>query len=82
IIAMQVPISEQLEEAFIKQYDIKGIITKDSGVQGGVLEKFKAVQKCNIKLIVIEKPKFKYDLEFNDEESLVSFLVHELGGKL
>ncbi|AOR24272.1 cobalt-precorrin-6A reductase [Clostridium taeniosporum] len=75
IIAMQGPISSGLEEAFINQYDIKGIITKDSGIQGGVLEKLKAVKKCNIKLIVIEKPKFKYDLEFNDEESLVSFLV-------
>ncbi|WP_252230481.1 cobalt-precorrin-6A reductase [Clostridium sp. ZBS15] len=78
IIGMQGPISAQLEEAFIKQYDIKGIITKDSGLQGGVLEKFKAVQKYNIKLIVIEKPKFKYELEFNDEESLISFLVNEL----
>lgn len=78
IIAMQGPICETLEIGFINQYNIKAIVTKDSGVQGGVLEKLKAVKKCNIKLIVIEKPKFKYDLEFNDEEKLVSFILNSV----
>ena len=64
IIALQGPISYELEKAFIKQYDVKAILTKDSGLEGGVLEKLKAVRECNIKLIVIEKPKFTYDLEF------------------
>lgn len=75
IIAMQGPISYDLEKAFIKQFDIKAILTKDSGIEGGVLEKLKAARECNIKTIVIEKPKFKYDLEFNDSESLVSYLA-------
>lgn len=77
IIALQGPISYELEKAFISQYDIKAILTKDSGIEGGVLEKFKAVRECRIKLIVIEKPKFNYDLEFNDEDSLVKFLIQE-----
>jgi precorrin-6A/cobalt-precorrin-6A reductase len=75
IIALQGPISYELEKAFICQYNIKAILTKDSGKEGGVLEKLKAVRECNIKLIVIEKPKFNYDLVFNDEESLVEFLL-------
>lgn len=77
IIALQGPISYELEKAFINQYDIKGILTKDSGIEGGVLEKLKAVHECKVKLIVIEKPKFSYDIAFNDEESLVDFLIKE-----
>jgi precorrin-6A/cobalt-precorrin-6A reductase len=77
IVAMQGPISYDLEKAFIKQYEIKGILTKDSGIEGGVLEKYKAVQESNIKLIVIERPKFTGDLIFNDVESLVEYLIKE-----
>ena len=78
IIALQGPISYELEKAFINQYDVKGILTKDSGTQGGVLEKLKAVRECNIKLIVIENPKVTYDLEFNDEEKLIEFLIRNI----
>lgn len=77
IIAIQGPITYELEKAFIKQFDIKAILTKDSGIQGGVLEKFKAARDSNIKTIVIEKTKFNYEVEFNDEDSLVEFLVVE-----
>jgi len=75
IIALQGPISYELEKAFIHQYSVKAILTKDSGIEGGVLEKLKAVRDCKIKLIVIEKPKFTYDLTFYNEERLIEFLV-------
>ncbi len=74
IIAMQGPISFELEVGFIKQFDIKGILTKDSGIEGGCLEKFNAAESLGIKLIVIEKPKFNYELQFNDPESLVEYI--------
>ncbi|MVX62308.1 cobalt-precorrin-6A reductase [Clostridium chromiireducens] len=77
IIALQGPISYELEKAFINQYSIKGILTKDSGEEGGVLEKLKAVRESKIKLIVIEKPKLKYDFEFNDVDKLSQYLVKE-----
>ena len=72
----------ELEKAFIKQYDIKGILTKDSGIEGGVLEKYKAVQESNIKLIVIERPRFTGDLIFNNEEELVEYLICEYNLKM
>ena len=81
IIAIQGPVTFELEKAFIHQFDIKAILTKDSGTQGGVVEKFKAARECNIKTIVIEKVKFDYELEFNDEEELVEFLVKDLNLK-
>jgi len=75
IIALQGPISYELEKAFIKQYDVKAILTKDSGIEGGVLEKLNAARQCKIKIIVIEKTKFNYDLKFSDEEKLIKFLM-------
>lgn len=77
IIALQGPISYELEKAFINQYNAKAILTKDSGIEGGVLEKLKAVRECKIKLIVIEKPKSNYDLVFYHEEELIKFLLEQ-----
>lgn len=77
IIAIQGPVSYELEKAFIHQYDIKAILTKDSGVQGGVCEKLKAAREAGIKIVVIEKHKFDYDVVFNDEESLVEYLAQK-----
>lgn len=77
IIAMQGPISYELEKAFIHQYKAKAIVTKDSGIEGGVLEKYKAAKEARIKLLVIDKPIFKGDLVFNNEEELVKYLIEE-----
>lgn len=78
IIAMQGPISYELEKAFINQYNAKAILTKDSGIEGGTLEKYKAAKASNIKLIVIEKPKSLGNLIFNQEEKLVQYLIKKL----
>lgn len=77
IIAMQGPITYELEKAFINQYNAKAILTKDSGIEGGALEKYNAANEANIKLIVIDRPKFIGDLIFNKEEELVEYLVSE-----
>ncbi|WP_294153683.1 cobalt-precorrin-6A reductase [uncultured Clostridium sp.] len=77
IVAMQGPISCELEMGFIKQFCIKGILTKDSGVEGGCVEKFKAADTLGIKLIVIEKPKSDYETQFNDPESLIKYIAEE-----
>lgn len=77
IIAMQGPITYELEKAFIHQYDVKAILTKDSGVKGGTLEKYKAAREAGIKLIVIEKPNFIGSVVFTNEEELVDYLKQE-----
>ena len=75
IIAMQGPITYELEKAFIHQYDVKAILTKDSGIEGGTLEKYKAARDAGIKLIVIEKPSFTGSVVFTKEEELVRHIV-------
>lgn len=77
IVAMQGPISCELEMGFIRQFDIKGLLTKDSGVEGGCLEKFRAVKNLNKKLIVIEKPKLVYNVQFNDPKVLIDYIAEK-----
>lgn len=74
VVAIKGPIGYELNKGFIYQDNIKAIITKDSGVQGGVLEKLKASIDTNIKLIVIDKPEIKYGKLFNDEKEIVTYL--------
>ena len=77
IIAMQGPITYEVEKAFVYQYNAKAILTKDSGVEGGTLEKYKAARETGIKLIVIEKPSFVGSTIFTNEEELVDYLKQE-----
>ncbi|MCR4924311.1 MAG: precorrin-6A reductase [Lachnospiraceae bacterium] len=56
IIAIWGPFSEELNKALIKQYNIKILVTKDSGAQGGFLEKVKAAKDSGCKVIVIKRP--------------------------
>lgn len=74
IVAIKGPIGYELNKGFIYQDNIKAIITKDSGVQGGVVEKLQAVIDTNIKLIVIEKPQIEYGKIFNDEEEVIKYI--------
>ncbi len=56
IIAMQGPFSRDLNEAIIRQYDIKHVITKESGDNGGFREKIEASRATGAKLHVILRP--------------------------
>ncbi len=56
IIAMQGPFSRELNEVIIRQYDIKHVITKESGSTGGFREKREASLVTGAKLHVILRP--------------------------
>ncbi|BCJ99192.1 precorrin-6A reductase [Anaerocolumna chitinilytica] len=56
IIAMQGPFSVEMNEAIMKQYDISCLVTKESGSAGGFLQKIKAAENLNIKVMVIGNP--------------------------
>ncbi|MDD6402299.1 MAG: precorrin-6A reductase [Lachnospiraceae bacterium] len=53
IIAMQGPFSVELNMATIRQYNIKYLVTKESGKTGGVDEKIEAANKLGIKTFMI-----------------------------
>ena len=56
IIALQGPFSVELNEALIRQYGIRHLVTKESGIAGGFAEKIEAAEKCGISTYVISRP--------------------------
>lgn len=54
LIAIQGPFSKQLNIALLNEYKISYLVTKNTGINGGLAEKIAAAKQLNIKLIVIE----------------------------
>ncbi|WP_444659342.1 precorrin-6A reductase [Caproiciproducens sp. R2] len=56
ILAMQGPFSVEMNEAMIRQYDIRTLVTKESGKNGGFPEKIQAARNTGTKVLVIGNP--------------------------
>ena len=56
LIAMQGPFSVEMNRALIGQTGAKVLVTKESGKQGGFIEKLMACAEENIKAVVIKRP--------------------------
>lgn len=56
LICMQGPFSEELNTALIHQFQIKYLLTKNSGRAGGVMEKIESAKKNGITLVMIGRP--------------------------
>ena len=56
IIAKRGPFTAEQNIETIKKYLIDVLVTKDSGIAGGVPEKLEAAKACGIKVVVIRKP--------------------------
>lgn len=78
IIAIKGPISYQLNCSFIKEYDAKAMILKDSGIQGGTDDKIKAAIDMDIKAFVIVRKDFYVGNTFNSEEEITDFVKNFL----
>ncbi len=77
IIAMKGPFGKAINDGIIKEYKIKAIITKDSGIEGGMKEKIEAAMKNGIKVIVISRPKIKYKNFFENIDDLIEFIKNK-----
>lgn len=67
IIAMQGPFDEELNAALFRRFKIETLVTKDGGAQGGFPEKIAAARRCNVKVLLIERP---CDEGFSQDEIL------------
>lgn len=74
IVAMKGPVGYELNCGFIKEYNAKAILMKDSGIQGGTVEKIKAAIDNNIQAFVIGRKPMKYSEVFYDETELVKYI--------
>lgn len=57
ILALQGPFSQELNEALIRQYHIRYLVTKDGGQAGGFGEKAAAAKATGAKLVLIRRPR-------------------------
>lgn len=74
IIAMQGPVSKELNISLIKEYEVKAVILKDSGREGGTEEKLLACTTCDVFAFVIKRSNIKYKKVFNDIDELVEYI--------
>ena len=56
VIAMQGPFSYEMNKALIGQYDIRHLVTKESGKTGGFSEKVRAAADLGIYIHIIDRP--------------------------
>lgn len=75
IFAVQGPFSENMNRAIIEEYNIKYLVTKQSGETGGEREKVEACRKSGVKIIYLEKPKISYEIVFECIDEMISEIL-------
>ncbi|MBM6998634.1 precorrin-6A reductase [bacterium] len=56
VICMQGPVSREMNVATLRETGARWLVTKDSGVEGGVPEKLAAARACGVMPVVIARP--------------------------
>ncbi len=56
LIGMQGPFSTEMNDAMLRQYDCRYLVTKDTGLAGGFPEKMEACQRCGVTPVIIGRP--------------------------
>ena len=77
IIAMKGPFSEAINEETYKHYNIDLVITKESGIEGGFLEKVNAAKNLGIPVIVITREKLNYPNVVNYIDNIKELVVED-----
>ena len=66
ILALQGPFTTQMNEAIIRQYQIRCIVTKQSGSAGGYPEKLEAAARQGIMACVIGRPQVQEGMSYQE----------------
>lgn len=80
IIALQGPFSEEFNRAIMDNYGIRYLITKESGQEGGELEKVRASLASGREVLVIERPHMDYERVYYEIDEMIEFIVSRAGG--
>ncbi|QSX05354.1 precorrin-6A reductase [Sedimentibacter sp. zth1] len=72
IIAMQGPFTKDLNKALIKSFDIKILVTKESGNKGGFLEKINACDDLEIECLIVKRPKQQEGYNYEEVISIIN----------
>jgi len=68
---MQGPFSREVNKALIKSFNIKYLVTKNSGEEGGIKEKIEAAEERGIKIIILDKPKVDYPNKYESINKII-----------
>lgn len=71
IIAMQGPFSYSLNRELIKFYDIRFLVTKDTGTVGGFTHKIDSIRDAGGEALILKRPEIKYKKIYYTYEELV-----------
>lgn len=74
IIAIQGPVSKNMNKVILEDYNIEALITKESGETGGELEKIEACLEEKVQVLVLQRPKIEYPECFDNIENLLEKL--------
>ncbi len=74
ILGMQGPFSTAFNRSTLKEYNIESLVTKDSGLTGGVPEKIQGALEAKVQMIIIDRPAVDYPRVFSDIETLIEQL--------
>ena len=66
VMALQGPFSLEMNTATIRQYDIRILVTKASGPEGGFYEKISAARECGIPAFIIGRPAEEQGMPVNE----------------
>lgn len=72
VIAMCGVGSVALNLALLKEFDIRFLITKESGAEGGLQEKIEAANQMNAEVIIIQRPVINYPEVYSDYDLLMN----------
>jgi precorrin-6A/cobalt-precorrin-6A reductase len=75
IIALQGPFSLEMNKVMISDYNIKHLVTKESGKTGGTEEKIQAGIEAGINILVIRRPEITYPNKFEDIDELMDTVI-------
>ena len=71
---MKGPFTEKMNESTYKQYNIDLVITKESGIAGGFLEKVNACKNLNIPVVIIKRKKMNYPNTIENIEEIINLI--------
>lgn len=74
IIASKGRFSEEANYALMKEYEIKHLVSKDSGVAGGLIEKTNAALQLGIMVHILKKPQIDYPQKYSSIDELVKYI--------
>lgn len=71
IVAIQRQLSQEMNSCLIQEFDIRSMVSKDSGATGGLPQKVDAARLAGIPIFIIRRPKLDYPEVIEDYDELV-----------